>query len=114
MTPAQARAMYLRALAKHGDTVTVRRTVGAVNTDGSVRAQVTGYAPAELVNGIQQGDRRVILMPDSLAAAGWPLPIKKNDKLVLSTGKVLNVEVVDDQTRRLADDLIAYELVARG
>lgn len=104
-------AAYRRALQKAGVSVTVTRINGfAPNAvtfsaekipaivrnytpDGTVVEQ-TGFA-ASKVGAISQGDRMVIVMADDLAQAGFPLPLKKNDRIGLSTGDVLNVTEVD-------------------
>jgi hypothetical protein len=42
------------------------------NVDVTCRAFVRGYDPNELVNGITQQDRRVILSSTQIDAADWP------------------------------------------
>lgn len=105
--------MYLRALQDHGEPVIVRRITGDTTTDVTVQARVMGYRPEELTGDIDQGHRKVILMPDWLVAANWPLPIKKGDQIVIRN-KQTTVEIVDDNTRRIAGELIAYELSVSG
>lgn len=114
MTPSEVTASYRQSL----DTlVTIRRYSGAgINRprfDAAVQARVTGYAPAELVDGIQQGDRKVIVLADDLLRAQFSLPLKRGDKVVLR-GAELNIEAADDSTRRVGGELIAIEIRARG
>lgn len=106
MTPADAKAMYRRQIAAHGETITLRRTG---QSDQSVRARVTGYEPEELVGGIQQGDRKVIVLAEDVTG----FTPRKGD-LVILRGAPLSIQAVDDSTRRVAGTLVAYELVARG
>jgi hypothetical protein len=113
MTPAQVKASYQRAL---DDTVIVRRYSGTGPTRPSVdyeaRARVTGYQPNELVGGIVQGDRRAIVYADDLTEAGLA-SILLTDKLVVRD-RELAIRAVDDSTRRVDGELIAYELSCRG
>lgn len=117
MTPALATLAYRRQLGRHGEDVTLRRVNAspASPTEATVRARVTGYAPDELVGGVQQGDRKVVVLAEDVAAAGFPEPIQPGgrDKIVVRD-RVLNVEAVDDNTRRVDGVLIAYELTVRG
>lgn len=118
MTPDEARAMYRREVSENGETVTLRRINPSPtpSTDKSVLARVVGYAPNELVGGIQQGDRKVIVLAEDVENTGFPVPIKTggSDKIVLASGRVLNIQAVDDNTRRVGGILIAYEITARG
>jgi hypothetical protein len=83
--------------------------------DTPARARVLGFQPNEIVDGsaIRQGDRRVILLAEDLMREQFPLPLQINDQIVLR-GKELAIVAMDDSTRRVGDDLIAYELHVRG
>jgi len=113
MTPDQARAAYRREIKRVGELVTVRRVTGGGEIAAQTWARVMGYRPDELVGGITQGSRKIILLPDGLETAGWPIPIVRGDEVVVR-GKTLIVDLVDDSTRRIAGELIAYELTAKG
>jgi hypothetical protein len=65
------------SLAEHGQDIVLRRVKGAnlasqQNVDVTCRAFVRGYEPNELVNGITQQDRKVILSSTQIDTAGWP------------------------------------------
>ena len=117
MTPQTARATYRRMLNSVGENITMRRYTGTgasrPHTDATVVARVTDYMPEQLVGAVQQGDRNLIVLAEDLAASGWPVPPLKNDKVVVR-GKELNVEAVDDSTRRVKGTLVAYEIRVRG
>jgi hypothetical protein len=117
MTPVEARAQHRRFIRQIGETVTLRRYSGTgdgrTKRDWTVQARVTGYGPQELVGTIQQGDRKLIVLADDVAACGWRPQLRKGDKVVVR-GQELNIEAVDDNTRRIGGELIAYELQARG
>ena len=116
MDAAQVRRDYRDAIAEVGETITLRRFVaGGPPIKAEVRARVTGYQPAELVGGIKQGDRRVIILAEDVEATGFPVPFSTggSDKTVVR-GKALNIEIVDDSTRRVGGVLIAYDITARG
>lgn len=115
MTPAAARAMYRRQIDRHGEPVLIRRILPApaAAIEAQTRCRVLLSTPEEMVAGITSGDRRLIILAEDMEAAGWPSPVAKNDKIVLR-GRTLNVQSVDDDKRRVAGVLIAYEIVARG
>jgi hypothetical protein len=107
--------MYRRQLLAHGETVTLRRVNAspAAPTEHQVRARVTGYQPEELVGGIQVGDRKVIVLAEDVPSGFLPFLLGGREKIVVR-GKALNVERVDDSTRRVGGELIAYEMQVRG
>jgi hypothetical protein len=101
-----------RQLARRGRPMTLSRLV----TDGApVAVTPTGYArdyrPEELVGGIMQGDIRVEIGADEIAAAAWPAPPRKPDRLVVD-GRTYTVQgataVYDGPT------LAGWSLWARG
>jgi hypothetical protein len=121
-------AAYRRAFAKRAMPVVIRRVIGnapsTTTTDASVTAVVTDYRPQPGVmvikpeGGITQGNRLVIVLTADLVAAGFPLPLAKNDKVVLvsqpqplPTDEVLNVVSVDPYKRAIAG---AVEIEAAG
>ena len=113
MTPGQALAMYRRQRDRSGKAVVFRRYTGTgtsrTPSDVNALAHVSGYAPHQLAGTIQQGDVRVIVMVEDL---GGFVP-RNGDKVVVS-GKELNVEACDLNTRDVADVLISYDIQARG
>jgi hypothetical protein len=117
MSPNEARAMYRRMISEIGETITLRRNnpSPAAPTEVQVRARVTGYRPEELVNGINQGDRRLIVLAEDVEASGFPVPFKTggSDKAIVR-GASLNIGVVDDSTRRIGGVLVAYDITATG
>ncbi len=117
VTGAMNDAAYERDLEK-GEVVTVRRIVAnAPAIEAKARARISGYQPDELTGGIQQGDRKVLLSHEDLAAQGFPVPVRTNDKIILirfGGNRVLNVQDVDDSTHRDAGNLAAYLIRATG
>lgn len=118
MSPDQARSAYLRALGGVGETVTIRRYAGtgtgrAVSEEATAAARVSGYAPYELVGAIRQGDRKLIILVEDLENTDLTLPVRQTDKVVIRDLEC-SIEAVDDNSRRLAGELIAYELQVRG
>lgn len=121
---------YARAFARQGVTVQVmfKRVTGSppnpvtIQT-ATVPARVLNYQPdttsvarggypATKPGAITQGDRSYIVMASDLAAAGFPLPLQKNDKAIMvDTGNELNVTAVDAYKRAAAG---AIELKAAG
>lgn len=117
MTPAEVKESYRRNMDAAGETIIVRRYAGTgttrVPSDTNVRARVTGYQDNELVGGIQQGDRKIIVLVEDLDTAGFPLPVVASDKIILN-GHINSIVSVDDFTRKVQGVLIAYEIQSRG
>jgi len=115
MTPEAARASYRVAIT---DTVSLRKYTGSntsrTHVDTVAHARVLGYTPQELITGgmVQQGDRKVIMLAEDLENAGVSAPVN-GDKIVIR-GRELNIQAVDDNTRRIGPTLIAYVIQARG
>lgn len=116
MTPAAAKASYRSALAQVGETITIRRYsgLGGARTyvEVSVTARVVGFGRTDLAPGVAQGERRVILLAEDIGSP-ITLPLTKDD-LVVVRGDELKIEEPDDSTRRVAGELIAYELRVLG
>ncbi|WP_020178083.1 hypothetical protein [Methylopila sp. M107] len=113
MTPEQARADYRGALGRVGGLVTLKRGAGGPNLEATFKARVIGYAPNEQTGDVQQGDSKVIFLAEDLGS--FPVPIKEQSvDAIWQDGRKLTVQAVDDQTRRIAGVLIAYELRVRG
>lgn len=110
--------MYRDQIALHGEDILIRRYpgvgVGQTPVDRECRCRIVGYAPDELVGAITQGDRKVIVLAEDLAGESPPFLITKSDKVVDRASKELAILGVDDNTRRVAGELIAYELHVRG
>jgi hypothetical protein len=125
MLPNQsALGAYRRMLLKTGQCVIFRRVTGqapdAVTTDVSVTAVFRHYQPsvpigaAEGAAAISEGDREFIVLVCDLEDAGFPLPLQKNDKIILggvSDGETYNIEDVDYGSRIFAG---AIQGMARG
>lgn len=116
MTPDEARDSYRRAMDVAGETILIRRYTGAGTNrprfDATVRARVVDYVPHELIGTVVQGDRKLIVLVEDMVAAQIPLDLRAGDKVVVR-GKELNIQAADDNTRRIAGELIAYELQVR-
>lgn len=105
--------VFAREVEQRGEVVVVRRL--SPPTTARARAIVTGYAPDEVTGGVNQGDRKIILLHSDLVAAGFPVPVRRNDKIVLlRPDRLLNVEEVDDSTFRDAGELSVYQIRATG
>lgn len=108
--------VYEAEMTRRGENITLLRVVpNAPAIEVTVRAIVTGYTPNELTGGIMQGDRRVYVLASDVVASGFPLPIQsgKSDRLRIR-GRLLAIQSIDDNTHRIAGELCAYEITARG
>ena len=122
-----AAAGYERAIARRGRSVTIQRVNGVAPRTAMVSATVTalvqddsddvretsrtGYGSSE-PGSISQGQRMIIVLARDLVAQRFPLPLQKNDKVILSgSTEKLNVNDVDDEKRRFGG---AIEIKASG
>lgn len=113
MTPARARAMLRRHLAKRGEIVTVKRFTDAGEVAAQALARIRNYTAEEIASGIVQGNRKAVVLAEDLETAGFPLPLQINDGLFVGERR-LNIESVDDSTRRIGGTVIGYDLGVQG
>lgn len=75
----------LDALERKGRPLTLRRRIGTTNafTDVSPKGYDRGFKAQELLGGIIQGDREVVIGNAEIVAAGWPAPVRKGDVVVM-------------------------------
>jgi hypothetical protein len=97
-------------------TVIVRRfsslALGRTAADFTGAGNAVLYGATDLVDAVKQGDQRVIVIADDLAASGLALPVVKTDRVVVD-GRELSIESL--KTRKALDGtVIAYEIQARG
>lgn len=112
MTPATSIAALDRQIARHGQTVLLRKGSAANgDADKPIRAFVRGYDPEELSGGIQQGDSTMILSPTALAASGFAGPIKRLDRVTIA-GRLRTIEVANPVT--MDDQVVRIECWVRG
>lgn len=113
MTPASARRMYRAQLEAHGEPVSLIRGFGGPSperVDGlPARMLRSGELP---VAGLTQGERVLLLLADDVAASALTAP-RMHDR-VLWNDRMLAIRFVDDATRRVAGELIAYQLTLAG
>lgn len=111
MTPQQAIAKLDRAIAKNGQTVTLRRgTTTAPVAIVTVKAHVRGYDPEELIGGITQKDSRVVLSPSVLKA--WPGGMLTEGDWITIDGRVRSI--VAAVPVKMNDVLVRIELQVKG
>jgi len=124
-SPAAIQAAHARAIAALGRAVTFRRS--SAGGSDLAEAAVTAVVRRVRVNttaATQEGflttkpnapsvaDREVLVMSADLAAAGFPLPVVKGDRIrIADTGEWLQVDTVDDGKRYIAG---CIELTAKG
>lgn len=125
MVDLNAQEGYRRAIARAGETVTFQRISGQPGQGAVILPAPAGATVQAIVNSFQVeapvmsvkregaitlADRKIIVLVDDLAQAGFPLPLRKNDRVVVQ-GETLNIETVDPSTRAFAG---AVELRAKG
>lgn len=111
-------AVTRRLVLRDGAPATLRRLVGTgpsqTAVDVAVVAILRGFRPEVLVAGagLQQGDRQAIITDHEIAAASWPGPPRKGDRLVLPGGAIATVQAVE--TRYLGSAVERHVMVVRG
>lgn len=125
-TPAGRIARLDAALARVGEDAKLRRAFGtqAIPVDVTIRVQLRGYQPHELVGPITQQDQSFIASPSQINRAQWPgaavppagPPVDQriprlNDRLITTRG-VLTVQAAAGIYER--DTLVRIEGRARG
>lgn len=126
---ASAEARTRRAVYRRGQSVTFKRVYGAAPNVTTSSATVTAFVQNFLPDGvstaqsgyaasqpgaIESGIRTILVMASDLADQGFPLPVRRGDKIVLGDedgGEVLNVVRSDTFRRRVAG---CIELSASG
>lgn len=121
MVDSSAQAALRNMIAQIGESVVFQRLYGfdASTTiiSANVTARVRGYTPestevsqtgygASQVGALTQTDRIVIVVADDLAAAGFPLPVLKNDKVILADGTKATVTMVDAHQRSTSGGIV--------
>lgn len=83
----------LEMLSRRGRSVLLRRRVGTSSsfTDVTARGYSRGYKAQELVGGIVQGDREVVVANAEIVSASWPGPPRKGDTVVVD-GQTVTVQ----------------------
>jgi hypothetical protein len=110
-------AVTRRLVLRDGRLAVLRRLsgVGPAQTaiDVDVLAVVRGFKPEQLVAeaGLQQGDRVATITDHEIAAASWPGPPRKGDRLVLA-GVTTTVQSVE--SRYLGEAVDRHVMVVRG
>ena len=80
-----------RQIARNGRPMTLRRGPSTAPVTVALTGFAREYRPEELQGAVQQGDWRVEILDDEIAAAGWPGPPGKPDKLTIG-GAVFTVQ----------------------
>lgn len=108
-----AAAKVARALVKNGRTMTLQRLsgTGPSTTDVTVYGVAQGYAPEELAGDVLQGDMRVTLSNSEIAAAVWPGPPVRGDRIVIDARTWF---VRGCETKYLGTTPLAHVLHVRG
>jgi hypothetical protein len=114
VSPEVERDRYRRHLQQNGEPISILRPGTPNQTFPDLLARVVGYQPREIVGNVQQGDRKVILLAEDVAASGLELPFRAKADRIVWNGKTMVVQAVDDATRRIAGVLIAYEIRVSG
>lgn len=108
MTPAQAIRSLDKQLRMHGQDVDLRKG-NTLTGQKTVRGFVRGYKPAELIGGLQQGDKRVVISATGLSGFGDVSEIK----FLFFDGKARAVEG-EPEIIRVAGQLVRVNLTVRG
>jgi hypothetical protein len=110
MTPERIAAL----ISQFGQPVTLQRTTGGltqVRHDVVCQAIVRGFEPVQLIGGIVQGDRQVVISNAEIADAQWPGPPRVGDRCVID-GRTTTIQACD--IRRLRNEIVLHLIQVRG
>lgn len=107
MTPDQVADAYARTL---DDTVSLVNKGAFL---GNVRSRLVQVGPEDVAQDFQENDRKLIMAAADVLAAGFAR-FRKNSATVRWQGRDLDIQSVDDTTRRIAGVLVAYECRVAG
>lgn len=94
------------------DDIILRRLAPrGLRFDCHMRAVVRGFAPDELVGGIQQGDRKVIISNRNIEARQWPGPPRRGDQVLIGDH---TATVQDVDTTEIGSVIVKHEMLVRG
>ena len=111
---AAAHARALASVMGPGEALSLQRGFGDTAVTYAVNGWVTGYDAQEMAGEVQQGRRKEIILASSVTDSGFPLPIVAQQDRIGFAGKTLAIVSVDEATRRVQGELIAYELELAG
>lgn len=100
-----------RMIDRYGETVTLRRP-GTPNVDVAVKARVEQLRPDELVGEIAQFDRRVVISNAEIAAAAWPGPPKRGDRVIFADGAQATVQLPG--TKKIGEEIAGHWMIVKG
>lgn len=63
----------------------LRRQATPTSPTVTVSGYPRAYSPGELLGGVQQGDVRIEILNDEIAAASWPAPPRNPDRVVMDS-----------------------------
>lgn len=103
-------------IGRYGQSLILRRltvtgTPEQVKFDVALPGVVRAYKLEELIAGIIQGDREVTISDQEIAAAQWPGPPRRSDRVMIA-GVETHVEAVN--TVYVGDDVAKHVLQVRG
>ncbi len=100
-------------IVQNGQSIVLRRP-GPHSTyfDVVLPAMVRAYQPQELVGGITQGDRRVVISDREITAAQWPGPPRQGDQLLIN-GKTATLQA-NAATILVGDFVVKHIMQVRG
>ena len=109
MTPADAIGMLDRELARHGQNIGFHvMTSGEPDAGVMLRAFVRGFKADELVGGVDQQDKKIVLSPSDTLV----IP-KQGDRVMIGGTQAYNVEAPANVIR-MQDVIVRIELQVRG
>ncbi|MCA3248788.1 MAG: hypothetical protein ING19_20825 [Azospirillum sp.] len=102
------------ALAKYGRPMTLSclASTGRAAASVVVNGVAQGFRPEEMTGDVIRGDQRIQISNAEIAAASWPGPPRKGDKIVVD-GRAWVLRA-DAETKYLGTEALAHVLHVRG
>lgn len=102
-------------LEQNGEAIAIRRITGPRTwMEVLCKARVSAYQPDEMLGGIVQGDRKVILSNREIEDAKWPGPPRVGDQVILLDQAGLSARVTAAFSSGAFGETARHTLTIRG
>lgn len=110
----RALAAHVRMINKVGETITLRRGTDESTAKARIIGGKMDIGEDQIADNLQQRRRRAIVLASDLAAGDVTLPPMRGDEVEDASGLIMMVEHVNDESRRVEGQVVAYELMLVG
>lgn len=114
MTTASFHNLYRKMINDYGSEVVIRRLSGVGAGDYTVRARIIDAKVLSANPQISQKVRQAVILAEDVVSSGFPLPFIPKQDRIISGSLNAAIVMVDDTTRSVNNDLLAYNIELSG